>query len=255
MTMRRNFCVNWIVTAAFLLLGIALRFVPGVRFSSMLCFALAGLSLVWMGLGIWAKRGKAGRWCRRIFAAGCCAVLVLLGTLEANVILTARRDMSMIPADAVIILGAGVNGTTPSLTLRTRLEAALDYLEEHPDVPAVLSGGQGPGEAITEARCMADWLTARGMSPERLLLEENSTSTAENFAYSKSCLEAAGIDPDTARIAFITNDFHVYRAGYLASQAGYEQTFGLPAKLPWRYLEVNYYLRESFALVKTLIFD
>ena len=253
--MRKNFCVNWIVTATFLLLGIALRFVPGVRFSSMLCFALAGLSLVWMGLGIWAKRGKAGRWCRRIFAAGCCAVLVLLGTLEANVILTARRDMSMIPADAVIILGAGVNGTTPSLTLRTRLEAALDYLEAHPDVPVVLSGGQGPGEAVTEARCMADWLTARGVEPERLLLEEDSTSTAENFAYSKVCLEAAGIDPDTARIAFITNDFHVYRAGYLASQAGYEQTFGIPAELPWRYLEVNYYLRESFALVKTLIFD
>ena len=238
-----------------MLLGIALRFVPGVRFSSMLCFALVGLSLAWMGLGVWAKRARAGRWCRRIFAAGCCAVLVLLGTLEANVIMTARRDMSIIPADAVIILGAGVNGTTPSLTLRTRLEAALDYLEEHPDIPVVLSGGQGSGEAVTEARCMADWLTARGVEPQRLIPEECSTSTAENFAFSKASLEEAGIDPETARIAFVTNDFHMYRAGHLAAQAGYEQVFGIPAKLPWRYLEVNYYLRESFALVKTLIFD
>ena len=48
------------------------------------------------------------------------------------------------------MLGAGVNWHEPSLSLKTRLEAALDYLEDHgPDVPVVLTGGQGYGEEIT----------------------------------------------------------------------------------------------------------
>jgi uncharacterized SAM-binding protein YcdF (DUF218 family) len=180
---------------------------------------------------------------------------VLLGSLEAQIVMTARQDMSIISADAVIILGAGVNGTRPSLTLRSRLDAALEYLEQHPEVPVVLSGGQGSGEDITEAQCMYDYLTERGVEPERLLLEENSTSTAENFAFSRPLLVAAGVDPEEDLVAFITNDFHIYRAGLLASREDYELAFGIPAELPWRYLELNYYIRESFALVKTLIFD
>lgn len=253
--MKQKFRLNCIAIFGFLLLGAGLWFTPGVRFSALLSFTLAGGSLVWLLLGFWAERAKAGRWCRRIFAAGCCAVFVLLGSLEAQIVMTARQDMSIISADAVIILGAGVNGTRPSLTLRSRLDAALEYLEQHPEVPVVLSGGQGSGEDITEAQCMYDYLTERGVEPERLLLEEDSTSTAENFAFSRPLLVAAGVDPEEDLVAFVTNDFHICRAGLLASREDYELAFGIPAELPWRYLELNYYIRESFALVKTLIFD
>ena len=74
----------------------------------------------------------------------------LLG-LEVFIINRGRSDMTPLPADAVIVLGAGVNGTEPSLSLRTRLDAALDYLEAHPDIPVVLTGGTGYGEEISEA--------------------------------------------------------------------------------------------------------
>ena len=155
----------------------------------------------------------------------------------------------------MVVLGAGVNGTQPSLSLYTRLTAALDYLEENPDVPVVLTGGLGYGEEITEARCMYDWLTARGVDPARLIMEEQAGNTAENFAFSKELLEEQGIDPAENLVAVVTNDFHIARSRLIAARQGYGHAFGVPAKLPWRHLEVNYYLRESFAMVKTWIFD
>ena len=102
--------------------------------------------------------------------------------------------MTPLPADAVIVLGAGVNGTEPSLSLRTRLDTALDYLEAHPDIPAVLTGGTGYGEEISEAQCMYDYLTERGVEPDRLILEDQAANTAENFALSKPLLYEAGVD-------------------------------------------------------------
>ena len=100
---------------------------------------------------------------------------------------------------------------------------------------------------------MYHYLTERGVEPERLILEENATDTAENFAFSKPLLEAAGIDPGEDLVAVVTNDFHIYRARLLASRQGYDYAFGIPAELPWLHLEVNYYVREAFALVKTLM--
>ena len=114
------------------------------------------------------------------------------------------------------MLGAGVNGETPSLTLRTRIDAAAAYLEEHPDVPVVLSGGQGPGEAITEAKCMRRALVRRGVDESRLYPEERSTSTQENLRYSRAILEELGVDL-TQRVAIVTSDYHLCRASITLS--------------------------------------
>lgn len=246
-----------IVTAAVLAApGAALMTLRGLgmRFSGILLLGIAALVLVGLLLRRWEQRSKAGKWCRWMFSVSCGLVISLLVFLETNVLMN-RGGMPAIPADAVIVLGAGVNGTEPSLSLRTRLDAALDYLEENPDVPVVLTGGQGYGEEITEAQCMYDYLTTRGVTSERILLEEQATSTAENFAFSKPLLAVEGIDVETDLVAVVTNDFHIYRAGLIAAREGYALTFGIPAELPWLHLEVNYCVREAFALVKTLIFD
>lgn len=227
----------------------------GMRFSGLLLMGIACLMLVGMVLRRWERRSKAGRWCRRIFTAGCLLVTILLACLEVQILAAGTRDLSAVRADAVIVLGAGVNGTQPSLSLRTRLDAALDYLEDNPDIPVVLTGSRGYGEEITEARCMYNYLTARGIDPERLILEENAVNTAQNFSFSRPLLEESGIDPRQDLVAVVTNDFHIYRAGLLAARQGYGCAFGVPARLPWLHLEINYYIREAFALVKTLIFD
>lgn len=226
----------------------------GMRFSGFVLLGIAALLIVELVLNRWAKRTRKGWYARLVFRAGCALVLIPLLVLEIAVIHEGQKSVPETECEAVIVLGAGVNGTQPSLTLRTRMDAALDYLEAHPEVPAVLTGGQGYGEQITEAQCMYNYLTAHGVAEDRLLLEEQATSTVENFAFSRECLSAAGIDL-TEPIAVVTNDFHLFRARIIAAKQGYADTFGVPAELPWWWLTANYYVRESFALVKTLIFD
>lgn len=228
----------------------------GMRFSGWLLLGLAALALGWLLLGRLAGRDARWRWVRRTFALCLAAVAAALAVIEAAVIARGRSDLAALPAKAVIVLGAGVNGTQPSLSLRTRLDAALAYLERWPEIPVVLTGGQGYGERISEAQCMYDYLTARGVDPARLLLEEQASDTAENFAFSKAVLERQGIDPATEAVAVVTNDFHIARAELIGERKmGYGQVVGIPARLPWLHLEVNYYLREAFAMVKTLLFD
>lgn len=227
----------------------------GMRFSGFLLLGAAALLVMELLLDRWTKRSRTGWWCRLAFRAGCALVLIPLVLLEGFVIQEGREDLPAMEAEAVVVLGAGVNGTQPSLSLRTRLDAALAYLETHPKVPAVLSGGQGYGEEITESRCMYDYLTARGIDGSRLILEERATSTAENFAFSKMLLEEQGIDPAEDLVAVVTHDFHMARSKLIAAREGYVHAFGVTAELPWKHLEVNYYLREAFAMVKTLIFD
>lgn len=253
--MKKREKVLWALAGLLLLISVlSLTVVPGIRFSGLLALALAGVSVLAVFLGRWAEKSRAGKRCQRIFLAGLSAALLLFLLVEGLLLSHGERDHSALPADAVIVLGAGVNGETPSLMLQSRINAAAEYLNAHPDIPAVLSGGQGNGENITEAECMRRQLTAMGIGESRLLLEERSTSTAENFAFSKELLRQAGIDPETAVVAVVTNDFHCFRAHLIAQREGLT-VLDVPAEVPWLLLNANYYVREFFALGKTLIFD
>jgi len=146
-----------------------------------------------------------------------------------------------------IVLGAKVNGETPSLSLQYRLEAALKYAREHPHVILILSGGQGPEEFIPEAEAMKRYLTAHGIEEDRLLLESESTSTYENILFSKRLL------PKSAdRVTIITSDYHLARARKLARGLGLE-TDAAEAKTP-KIVEWKLTSRERLALLKISIF-
>ena len=233
---------------------LSMTVIPGIRFSGYLALALAGLCVLAIILGRWAEQSRIGKACKRIFLVGLSVALFLFLTVEGLLLSHGEQDNSALPVDAVIVLGAGVSGESPSLILWSRINAAAAYLEKHPDVPVVLSGGKGSGEDISEAECMRRGLMARGAGEARLLLEENSTSTAENFAFSKELLQANGIDTDTAVIAVVTSDFHCFRAHLIAQRAGLT-VIDVPAEVDWLLLNANYYIREFFALGKTLIFD
>lgn len=148
--------------------------------------------------------------------------------------------------DYAIILGAKVNGETPSLTLRYRLEEALSYAEAHPEVKFILSGGQGPDEDVAEGEAMRRYLTERGVQEERLLLETESTSTYENLLYSKELLP-----DDVNAVTIITSDFHLARARMIADSLDLV-TDALPAKTPPS-VEAKHNVRERLALIKTVI--
>ncbi len=178
------------------------------------------------------------------------AVLLILGLAlfawgEAPVVAGAHTTAGE-DTRHLIVLGAGLNGSVPSLSLYYRLNAALAFLEAHPGADAVLSGGQGDGEDMTEAQAMQRWLVARGVTPERLLLEETSTSTEENLRNSFALLRERGGDMD--RIAVLSADYHLYRARTLAGEMGVPVSV-VSAPTEMFTLRLNYFIREGFASV------
>ena len=238
----------------FLASAVLLRFVPGLRFSALLCLCATAVLFIFYLLEHFARRGhRAAAWCELALIAALLLGFSLFTVLETMVVRGSFADESDAPVSAVIVLGAGVNGETPSLTLRTRIDAAAAYLEEHPDVPVVLSGGQGPGEAITEAECMRRALVRRGVDESRLYPEERSTSTQENLRYSRAILEELGVDP-AQRVAIVTSDYHLCRARLMWGGDTAAVPAHLPSTLYFQCLTVNYFIREAFGLAAYFVY-
>lgn len=147
-------------------------------------------------------------------------------------------------ADAVIVLGAAVHGDKVTWVLENRLNTAIDYLNEHPNAVCVVSGGQGAGETVTEASAMKKYMVERGIDGNRVYMEERAKNTKENFSYSKAIIDS--VLGKNARIAFVTTNFHVYRAGQVAKAQGLSVT-GIPAEDVW-YLRLNNFLRECVGI-------
>lgn len=150
-------------------------------------------------------------------------------------------------ADYVLVLGAQVKGKNPTYALAKRLDVAYDYLMDNPDTVVIVSGGKGPGEDVTEAYAMAEYLKAKGIDESRMLLEEQSQNTDENIRYSKELMES----PD-ASVVLVTNHFHVFRGVRVAEKQGLSNVEGLGAPTKW-YTVPNQYLREGFAVLKYLL--
>ncbi len=197
-----------------------------------LCFAGAGVCVL-----LYAFLPKRFRIMLTILLVLCLLVFAV-GEIP---VLRAAGGTPDCEADWLIVLGAGVNGTAPSLSMLNRLTAARSYLNAHPGCRAVVSGGQGSGELITEAEAMFRWLTAQGFPAERILLEDCSTSTQENIEYSIALIP----DAQNARIAVCSSEYHLYRAQYLARQQGFE-IGAVPARTSYPVLRLNYFIREGF---------
>ena len=142
----------------------------------------------------------------------------------------------------------------PSVMLQDRLDKALEYLEDHPDITVVVSGGQGPEEPTSEAQGMADYLAARGVARESIILEPQSHNTWQNLTYSAKCLEEAGIDIRDG-VIIVSNGFHLSRAKMLAGRIGYENVSVLAAPSSHTPTRLKMYVREPLALVKSFVFD
>ena len=230
------------------LLGFILMTIPGFQFSVILCFAFASVCVLFY---YFLK-------CPTPFNIGILKMICVLlaagsiaAAITAGFILKAAHPANAPDGDYIVVLGAAVHGTVPSLSLSERIQAAYDYLSSHPSTIAVLTGGQGRGEEITEAACMYRELTQMGIDGSRLLLEETSTSTIENLRNALDIAQnATGIRPQ--KIGIVSSEYHLFRAGLFAQRLGLE-SFGIPAKTSWFALRLNYYLREIVAVWKYLV--
>lgn len=211
--------------------------------------ALLGIPLLLIGL-LWRPLCSWNVWMVARWVVLGAYVLFFAG-FAASLVYIFRAPKEDLPhTDAAIVLGAAVQGNRMSLTLRHRTEAALLYLEENPEGIVVVSGGQGPGEDISEASAMAAYLREKGADMSRVLVEDKATSTQENFAFSKTLLDSRL--PQGYSLAFITSDFHIARAGVFAARAGYPDAVGMPVRSAW-WMWPNFYLREYAALVHLTI--
>lgn len=171
--------------------------------------------------------------------AGFVLFLVILGSIVSEAGKKAKPD-----ADYVIVLGAHVYGKRMSTNLKYRIEAAYEYLEKNPSTKVVLSGGQGSGEEITEAEAMRLFLKDRGISEDRILIDETSTNTEENLRNSLGL-----IGDKEQRVVIVSNDFHIYRAKGIARKQGYENVEGIGSRTVI-YTMPNCYVREVAAVLK-----
>ncbi len=206
---------------------------------------LLGLPLVLMSVFLpkLQSAGKLGQIILVVVAFGYLAAALLFGITWAVIDRQANKAASP-GADALIVLGAGLRGEDPKLVLRLRMDTAISYLKKNPGTVAILSGGKGHDEQISEAEAMARYFEKEGIPSSRYIKEDASTNTRENFSYSYRIVRARfGAD---AKLAFVTTDFHIFRAERVAARQGI-LIEGLAAPDVW-YLSLNNHLRECAAV-------
>ncbi len=249
--MRRRY---WLPAAVLLALGLLTYFYSfAYQFAGLtLCAIAAAVAVFGLADALKTRFPRAARWAKRILAGG--VALALLLTVGTGIWLgVSLRGADDPKADYVVVLGAGVNGTVPSQSLRERLQAALTYLERYPDAILILSGGQGNREHITEAECMYRWLVQHGADPTRLRKEESATNTQENIAFSLALIEAEfGARP--AKLGVISAEYHLLRASLLAKKAGVEAVC-FPSRTQNRLFFCTMFLREITGVWYTLVFE
>ena len=152
--------------------------------------------------------------------------------------------------DYMIILGCGIRKDgTPTPLLKSRIDRALRFYKAQIEQTGkalvfIPSGGQGKDEIISESECMRRYLLEQGIPDEQILKEEQSTSTQENMKYSKEMIDA--LNP-SAKVAFSTTNYHVFRSGMMARRVKMKaQGIGAPTK--W-YFWPNAAVREFVGLL------
>ena len=190
-----------------------------------------------------------GAW--RAVTALVCVGLIYFCIVEIPIVANSRTDKEP-ERKYVVVLGAAVHGSAPSLSMTNRLEGALAYLEAYPESTVIVSGGQGSGEDISEAQAMSDWLLARGIAPERVILENKSTSTMENLEFSYKIIRERGDDPD-GNVAIVSSSYHLYRAKEMSKMLGVAAA-GVAGAPDYPLITLNFFIREAFGVTHLWVF-
>ena len=179
------------------------------------------------------------------------AVVLVLMIITSIPILWGVKSQGEESCDYLILLGAGVDGDTPSPILQDRINQAYAYLTAHPDTICIVTGGKGDDENLSEAQCMFDHLTQMGIEADRIWMEDRATSTVENFQYSLELLEEKTGSRE-GKLGVMSNEFHLFRASLIAKKNGIEPIC-ISAPTSNLTVRINYTVREIFVLWKYLI--
>lgn len=229
------------IGAVITLNGIALFFVSNVNLGNFLTVAMGAIIML---VALLFKKLTKGF--KIILISGISIAIVFSSFL----IIYGKSDNVTYQEDAIIVLGAAVHGKTPSLTLKKRLDKAVEYHKQNPDAIIIVGGGRGAQEDISEAEAMKIYLVEHGVESDKIIKEDQSTSTTENFAFSKEILDKQFTADYT--ITFITNEYHILRSELCAESVGITTVTHLHSNTNLSYL-LSGSLRECLAVMYHLI--
>lgn len=176
-------------------------------------------------------------------------LFLFAATLETLILSSANTDPQKVSRkiDTILVLGGGTKNNRPGAVLKGRLDQALAYAENHPDVNFIVSGGLGFGKTTSEGTIMKNYLMENGIQPERITIEEKATSTYENLLYTKKMIQ-----PDD-QVLIVTSDFHLFRTKLIASRVGVEaEGLGSPLRIS---SVPQAHVREYMAIIKSYFTD
>ena len=235
------FC--WVGIVICLVLAVFFKFfMLGYSFTVAVLLGVSAILLFYALIPLFAKTYPlTARRLRRMVTTILCIGLIVVGVTEFF-ILRSSLGQPKETCDYVVVLGAKVRESGPSVSLWDRIYGARDYLETHPDVIAVLSGGQGPDEPMTEAQAMYEKLVELGIDRDRLWMEDKATSTWENLNFSLDLIEEkTGTRPE--KIGIVSSEYHLFRASLFADACNV-QSVGIPAKTSIISQRINHFMRE-----------
>lgn len=150
----------------------------------------------------------------------------------------------------VIVLGCQIRGSVPSTTLKMRCNVAVDYLNSHPNAVAIATGGQGSDEDLAEGQCIFNLMTEAGIDPNRIYIENKSTNTDENIAFSKKIIEENNLSTD---VAIATTDYHQKRAEIICKKNGLTAA-SIPSNST-KWSKPTFFTREVFGVWAQFLFN
>ena len=186
---------------------------------------------------------KFPKWIRISGKVFLCIIVISFLIVEGIILSYMHGKAAVNETEYLVILGCQVNGSLASLPLLRRGYNAVNYLKRHENVKAVITGGQGPRENITEAEAMRRLLAENGIGEERILIEDKSKSTIENLKFANELYNL--LDKN---IVIVTSDYHMFRSLSIAKKLGYQNVAGLAATSQLSVLPA-YLLREYAAVM------
>lgn len=235
--------LRWVVLIPILMLIVFFSFfMAGYSFTVLVLWCLIGIILFYNITYLLRERcPKAVRTVRKMFTTLLLIGLLIVGFTEAVIINASFGDPKE-TCDYMVVLGAKVRPDGPSVSLMDRICAAAEYMTEHPEVTAIVSGGKGADEPMTEAQCMYDELVGLGIDPGRIWIEDRATSTWENLHFSLNLIEEnTGTRPE--KIGILSSEYHLFRASLFADACGVEAV-GIPAPTSRLSQKINHFMRE-----------
>lgn len=218
---------------------------------------------IWDGRSGYGGKKSGRHILRNVILALLALGVLCFAALEIYIGIHSRDRLAGEPK-VMVIFGCKVETWGPSLLLQDRLDTALDYLKDHPDMKIVVTGGKGDDEHQSEAECMYDYLTAHGVEGETVYMEDQARNTWQNANYTLDLMKNEGWSL-TDDVILVSSGFHLSRIEMLWDRARTARLPGetysdqyistLAAPVSHTPSAIKMFFREPLALVKSFVFD